>query len=89
MFIITIIGTDNSIPITHHKVPQNIRENSITKGLKFNLFPIKRGSTIFPIMASVVVKIMKIIKVVDMDSNCIIENITGQDIAIIDQIFGM
>ena len=49
IFIITIIGTERSIPIGPQSVPQNIREISITSGDKLSLFPISLGSTIFPI----------------------------------------
>jgi hypothetical protein len=50
IFIITIIGTDNNIQIIHHIAHQNKRVIIITKGLKFNLFHINFGSTIFQII---------------------------------------
>ncbi|MDF1682360.1 MAG: hypothetical protein P1U46_00915 [Patescibacteria group bacterium] len=49
IFIITIIGTDNNIPTTHHNAHQNQRDIIITNGLRFNLFHINFGSTIFHI----------------------------------------
>ena len=49
MFIITIKGTDKSIPTIHHNAHQNQSEIMITNGLKFNLFHINLGSTIFHI----------------------------------------
>jgi hypothetical protein len=49
MLIITIIGTERSIPTTHQIVPQNQREIIITKGLKLSLFPTNFGSIIFHI----------------------------------------
>ena len=47
IFIVTIIGTERSVPIGPQSVPQNIREMRITSGLKFSLFPISFGSNIF------------------------------------------
>ncbi|MDR1944942.1 MAG: hypothetical protein LBQ59_02385, partial [Candidatus Peribacteria bacterium] len=44
IFIITIIGTDKSIQRIHQIIHQKAREVIITKGLKFNLFPINCGS---------------------------------------------
>lgn len=49
IFIITIIGTDKSIHIIHQICHQNIKDKIITSGLKFNLFHINFGSTIFHI----------------------------------------
>jgi len=49
IFIITIIGTDKSIQITHHIDPQTHKESKITSGLKFSLFHISFGSIIFHI----------------------------------------
>ena len=44
-----MIGTDNNIPTTHHKVHQNQSDIMITSGLRFNLFHINLGSIIFHI----------------------------------------
>jgi hypothetical protein len=53
IFIITIIGTDNNIPITHHKLHQKANDIIITKGLRFNLFHINFGSIIFHIITCI------------------------------------
>ncbi len=49
ILIITIIGTDRIIQTTHHKAHQNERAIIITRGDRFNLFHMKRGSIILPI----------------------------------------
>ena len=89
MFIITIIGTDKSIPIGHHNVPQKINEIRITKGLKFSLFHISLGSTKFQI--NTWAPIIQIRKTVGRygDSNGTRENNTGNDTAIIDPTLGI
>lgn len=56
ILIITIIGTDKSIPTTHQIAPQNQREIIITKGLKFNLFQTNFGSIIFHISVCIPTK---------------------------------
>ncbi|MBT3729013.1 hypothetical protein HOF65_02610 [bacterium] len=49
IFMITIIGTDKSIPTIPHKVPQNHNDIIITNGLRLSLFHINFGSIIFHI----------------------------------------
>ena len=89
IFVITIIGTDNSIPIGPQRVPQNMSEISITRGLKLSLFPISRGSIRFQISTCVTTIRSKNIVVAYIDSNCTKENSTGKDTAIIDPTFGI
>jgi len=49
IFMITIIGTERSIPVIPQIVHQKARARIITSGLKFNLFPTNFGSIIFHI----------------------------------------
>jgi hypothetical protein len=84
-----MIGTESSIPIGPQRVPQNIREIKMTKGLRLSLFPIIRGSTRFHIKTCApIIQIRKIV-VRYGDSNCTRENITGNDTATIEPTFGI
>ncbi|MEA3387039.1 MAG: hypothetical protein U9Q66_01255 [Patescibacteria group bacterium] len=49
ILIIAISGTDKNIPTIHQIYPQNHNAIIITSGLRFNLFHINLGSTIFHI----------------------------------------
>ena len=49
IIMITVIGTQRTIPIIPQIEPQKARDIIITKGLIFNESPINLGSKIFPI----------------------------------------
>lgn len=86
----TVIGTDNSIPTTHHKDPQNANETIITSGDRFSLVHKYLGSTIFPITSCTQISpIIKAITFLISSKNGISENKTGKATAIIDQILGI
>ena len=89
IFIITIIGTDNSIPTTHHIIHQNHNEIIITRGLRFNLFHIKRGSIIFHISTCTHASQANTAKKEKVKPNWIIAKNMGNNTAIIDQIVGI
>ena len=89
IFIITIIGTDKSIQITHHIAPHNHNESNITSGLKFNLLPINLGSITFQISICIQIKIETKAKSKALKPNCIIAKIETIQTAIIDQTVGI
>lgn len=53
IFIITVIGTESSIPTTHQRLHQNHKAIMITKGLRLSLFHINFGSIMFHIRTCV------------------------------------
>ena len=90
IFIITIRGTERSIPIGHQSVPQNISDISITSGERLSLFPISFGSIKFQKNIWTHVRMIKrVIVYPNVASGTISENATGKKTAIIDPILGM
>jgi len=89
IFIITMSGTDKSIHIGPHKVPQKISDIRITKGLRFSLFPISLGSIKFQTSTCAATINIKNTSVRYNESNCTREKSTGKLTAIIDQTLGI
>ena len=89
MFIITMIGTAKSIPITHHRLHQNANAIIITSGLRLSLFHINLGSTIFHIKTWIQTSQDVIITTAVYQSNCISDKSAGNITAIIDQTLGI
>ena len=89
ILIITIRGTERSIPIGHHSVPQNISDISITSGERLSLFHISFGSTKFQKNIWIQVKTISRVILSERDSNWTKENATGKNTAIIDHTLGI
>ena len=89
MFIITIIGTDNSIHTIHHILHQKPREIIITSGLRLSLFHINFGSMIFHIVTCIQISDIMIMVNDIENQNCTKVNKRGNDTAIIDQTVGI
>ena len=89
IFTTTIIGTERSIQVIHHKAHQNDKQTIIKRGLKFNLLLKKRGSTKFQIMNCTDINHTHIAIINTGFVNCTIDNNTGKATAIIDPIFGI
>jgi hypothetical protein len=60
--MITIIGTDNNIPVIPQIFHQNANAIMINNGERLSLFPINLGSTIFPIRTCIPVIHTAIVK---------------------------
>jgi hypothetical protein len=90
IFIITIRGTESSIPIGHHSVPQNISEIKITNGERLSLFPMSFGSTKFQKNICTQVRTMRRV-ILDqiLASGSMSENATGKKTAIIEPTLGI
>lgn len=89
MFIITMIGTERSIPIGPQIVPQNIRDMRITSGERLSFVPISLGSTKFQKNTCAKIIQRRNIRVKESDSNWIRENTTGKNTARIDPTLGI
>lgn len=89
IFMITMIGTDNNIPTTPQREPQNTSDRIITNGERLSLFHTNFGSTKFHMRICTQIISTKNITDCHKSANSTNENRTGNNTAMIDPMLGI